>query len=156
MNDKFEFLKSFKNKDQRDLREADVRYQIIDNVFKNILSWPDDKVKCEDYVHSGFIDYTLYNKNSTPFLLIEAKREGKYFELPQNSNKNELRRSINTEELLSNEEINKAIFQVKSYAEDLGCNYVCITNGHEWIITHINPQNKPWKKQPSIVISKID
>ena len=88
-------------------------------------------------------------------LLIEAKKEGKYFELPKNKNKNELRRFIITEELLTNKEIEKALMQVKAYAEDLGCSYVCITNGHEWIFTHINPQNKPWKKQPSIVITKM-
>lgn len=156
MNEKFEFLKRYIGKQNRDLREADVRYQIIDNVFKNILSWPDDKVRCEDHVNSGFIDYTLYNKSSIPVLLIEAKKEGKHFELPNNSNKDKLIRNIKTEELLSNSEINSAIQQVKNYAEDLGCSYVCITNGHEWIFTNINPKNKPWKKQSSIVINKLD
>ncbi len=48
------------------------------------------------------------------------------------------------------------MLQVKDYAEDLGCSYVCITNGHEWIFTNINPQNKPWKKQPSIVITRLN
>ncbi|GAA0878809.1 hypothetical protein GCM10009119_17770 [Algoriphagus jejuensis] len=156
MEDKFAFLKKFIGKENRYLREADVRYQIIDNIFKNILSWPDDKTKCEDHVKSGFIDYTLYNKNSIPVLLIEAKKEGKHFELPNNGNKDKLIRNIKTEELLTNEEISKAILQVKEYAEDLGCRYVCITNGHEWIFTNINPQNKPWKKQSSIVITKLD
>lgn len=156
MTDKFDFLKRYIGKQNRDLREADVRYQIIDNIFKNILSWPDDKTKCEDHVKSGFIDYTLYNKSSIPVLLIEAKKEGKHFELPQNGNNDKLVRSIKTEELLSNEEIKKAMLQVKDYAEDLGCSYVCITNGHEWIFTNIKPLNKPWKKQPSIVITKLD
>ena len=156
MKDKFDFLNKFIGKENRDLREADVRYQIIDNVFKNILSWPDDKIKCEDHVKSGFIDYTLYNKNAVPVLLIEAKKEGKHFELPQNGNKDKLVRNIKTEELLTNEEIKKALLQVKDYAEDLGCSYVCITNGHEWIFTNINPQNKPWKKQFSIVLTKLE
>lgn len=156
MNDRFEFLRKFTNKKDRDLREADVRYQIIDNILRELLSWPNDKVKCEDHVNSGYIDYTLYNKNATPVLLIEAKKEGKYFELPKNKNSKELRRLISTEELLTNSEIKKAILQAKSYAEDLGCGYICITNGHEWIFTNVNPLNKPWKKQPSVVFTKID
>ncbi len=75
MNDKFDFLKRFIGKQDRDLREADVRYQIIDNIFKNILAWPDDKTKCEDHVNSGFIDYTLITRVQYLFYLLKQKKK---------------------------------------------------------------------------------
>ncbi len=156
MTENTEFLKEFKDKTNRDLREADVRYQIIDNLFKKSFSWPDKKTKCEDHVSSGYIDYTLYNKSEVPVLVIEAKKEGKSFQLPENGNKENLIRRIKTEILLTSENIKSAILQAKEYAEDLGCGYICVTNGHEWIFTHINPQNRPWKKQNSLVITSLD
>jgi hypothetical protein len=157
MGDKLELLNEIRGYLHNDLRESDVRYRVIDNLFKRVLDWPDEKVKTEDHVHSGFIDYTLCNKNSVPVLLIEAKREGKYFEIPNNVNNRDHIRLVPTDQLLSNKDINDALFQVKEYADDLGCSYVCITNGDQWIFSHVNPvNNKSWKKQKSIVITEFE
>lgn len=157
MHNKLEDLRSIKSQLNQDLRESDVRYRIIDNLFKQIFEWPDEKVKTEDHVNSGYIDYSLYNKNSVPVLLIEAKKEGKYFEIPNNINNKSNIRSVLTEQLLTNKAISDALNQVKAYADDLGCSYVCITNGNQWVFTHINPvNNKPWKKQLSLVINDFE
>lgn len=137
---------------QRNLNEADVRYQIIDVVLKDIFHWPLDSVSCEKQVYENRADYVLNRKNNTPALVIEAKRESFCLNLPHNTNVEKTYQKIIVEKLLSDQNIKNAICQVKEYCEDLGSSFGGITNGKEWIFFHVNPQNKPWKKIPAFVI----
>src|SRR5436190_14716470 len=66
----------------RTKNEADTRHQIIDPLLHDVLSWPRDGITCEEKVHPGYIDYVLRDKAERAVLLIEAKKEGKYFTLP--------------------------------------------------------------------------
>ena len=140
----------------RNLNEADVRFRIIDTILKDILSWPLDSIACEKNIDGSRADYVLKRKSNTPALVIEAKRDSEYFELPKTPNSNNNFQKIALEKLLSDANIKSAILQVKEYCEDLGCGYGAISNGHEWIFFQINPQNQPWKKIPAFVICNLN
>lgn len=47
--------------------------------MRDCLAWPTEEVTAEKYVDADYIDYVL---GHPPLALIEAKREGVYFELP--------------------------------------------------------------------------
>ena len=140
----------------RNSNEADVRFKIIDTILRDILSWPLNSVSCEKYVEGNRADYVLTRKNNTPALIIEAKKDSIYFELPETPNSKKNYQKVLVEKLISDSNIKSAILQVKEYCDDLGCSYGAISNGHEWVFFHVNPQNKPWKQLPAFVIRNLN
>ncbi|MDI7230082.1 AAA family ATPase [Leptospira santarosai] len=139
---------------KENINEAETRQKIIDEVLYDILGWPVESVRPESRTESnGYIDYLLTKKNSKPIWLIEAKRIGYYFDLPNNFNSKQLNRKINLRQLLSDDNIKSSIEQAKGYAEDVGCDYVTITNGLVWITFHLKPKEKSWKDQNANVIT---
>src|SRR5262249_49087456 len=66
-----------------DFNEADTRHKIIDRLLHEVLAWPHTAVACERNVAAGYIDYVLADSAGRPALVIEAKRSGKYFQLPR-------------------------------------------------------------------------
>lgn len=139
------------------LNEASTRFHIIDEILEKILKWPKSEVSVEDHIEGNFTDYILQSQQNKPLIVIESKKSGKYFELPENLNANKKFQKITVDKLLTDENIKAAILQVKEYCEDLICNYGAITNGNVWIIFKVSPTNqKPWKKLPAFVIKNID
>lgn len=68
-----------------DWNEAETRFQIIDRIIIDCLGWPRDMIRLEQPQNRKFSDYEL----GLPRKVIwEAKKEGKIFDLPTNSNKN--------------------------------------------------------------------
>ncbi|HUV04319.1 MAG TPA: hypothetical protein VMX94_04355 [Armatimonadota bacterium] len=67
------------------LSEADTRAKIIDAIFKDVLLWEEGCITRERHSRgidsAGYSDY-LFKSSSTEFIL-EAKRTGFYFELPE-------------------------------------------------------------------------
>lgn len=139
----------------RQLNEADTRFKIIDTILKETLKWPVDTIDCEKFIEGDRADYVLNRKNNTPAIIVESKSSSTYFTLPNNPNSGKNFQKITIEKLLTDENIKNAILQVKDYCENLGCNYAAITNGFEWIIFQLNPNNKPWKKLPAFVIRDL-
>lgn len=139
------------------LNEASTRFHVIDEILEKILKWPKSEITVEDHIEGNFTDYILLGKNKKPILVIESKRSGKYFELPENLNSSKKFQKITIDKLITNENIKNAILQVKEYCEDLICNYAAITNGDVWIIFKVSPTNqKPWKKLPAFVIKNVE
>jgi hypothetical protein len=60
--------------------EATTRLHLIDRLIEDCLAWPTEKIKAEDAYEGTYLDYLLA-VNGT-HLVVEAKREGAYFELP--------------------------------------------------------------------------
>ncbi len=60
--------------------EADTRLHIIDRLIIDVLQWPRSAIRTEKQSESGRIDYALGSPG--PKFIIEAKREGAYFNLP--------------------------------------------------------------------------
>jgi predicted type IV restriction endonuclease len=69
--------------------EADTRHKVIDFIIHDLLSWPKNRVSVEEHVHPGYADYVLKKNNDDAVLVIEAKKEGIFFELPVPYSSNE-------------------------------------------------------------------
>lgn len=139
-----------------DFNEAETRFKVVDDILEKYLKWPKIDTSVEFVINENRADYILKGKNQRPLLVIETKKAGKYFDIPNNINFSKSYQKIAIEKLLTNSEINSAILQVKEYCEDLVCNYGAITNGIVWIIFKItNTNQKPWKKLPAFVIRDL-
>ena len=157
--DEIELIKKIKADypDVESFNEAETRFKIIDEVLEKYLKWPKIASSVEFVIEGNRADYILKNKNNKPVLIIESKKAGIYFELPNNINIKKNFQKIAIDKLLSDENIKSAINQVKEYAEDLLCQYAAITNGLVWIIFKITATNqKGWKKLPAFVIKNLD
>jgi hypothetical protein len=141
----------------KSLNEAETRFKILDEILEKYLKWPKIDTAVEFYVEGNRADYILKNKANKPLLVIESKKQGVYFELPNSFNFSKSYQKISMDKLLSDDNIREAINQVKEYCEDLVCQYGAITNGIVWIIFKTTPTNqKPWKKLPAFVIKELD
>jgi hypothetical protein len=129
----------------RDLNEADTRHRVIDFILHNVLVWPRNRTSVEEYIAPGYADYILKKANEDAIILIEAKREGVFFELPHAVLADETSCYISISKLLSDPNIRAAMQQVRTYCLDNGCEYAGITNGHEWIFFKIFERGKRWE-----------
>jgi hypothetical protein len=141
--------------DSRDMNEAETRHKVIDFILHDFLSWPKNRVSVEEHVNPGFADYILKKTNGDDLLFIEAKKEGVYFETPIPYKQEETFSYIGINKLLSNENIKAAIHQVRNYCFDTGCEYACITNGHEWIFFKTFEKGRRWDSLQAFVIRNL-
>jgi len=110
-----------------DRNEATTRLHLINKLLES-LAWTSDEIEAEEFEDGEYTDYTL----SAPrrILVVEAKREGEYFELPAGSH--EQVRSIPT--LCEDySDIRKAIKQVAAYCQKRGIPFGAVCNGHQII-----------------------
>lgn len=140
----------------RSLNEADTRHQIIDPIIHDVLSWPRNRVACEEYIAPGYADYVLKRADNAPILFIEAKKEGVYFKLPVGLTGQSLGSYVKVRKLLTDESIRNAITQVRTYCLDVGCDAGAITNGHEWIFFKTFQKEEDWRNLNAFVISSLD
>lgn len=136
----------------RDLNEADTRHRIIDFVLREVFAWPENRVSVEEYVAPGFADYVLKKSNGDPILLIEAKRDGVFFQLPLPVKADEKSAYITINKLLSDESTATAMRQVRRYCQDTGCEFACITNGNEWVFFKTFERGKRWETLSAFVV----
>lgn len=139
-----------------DLNEADTRHQLIDVVLHDLLNWPRTKTKCELHVNEGFADYVLAHRTGDPALIIEAKRTGKTFLLPLDQNSEKPTKYVPLNQLLTDADTAQVINQVRSYAIDLGCEFACATNGHQWVLFRAFARGKNWKQLRAFVINTLN
>jgi len=109
-----------------DRNEATTRLQLIDRLFFDCLGWSTDDVVLEEPHGRTFADYVF----SAPrrLLIVEAKREGDYFEIPAGK--------IGVEgplpSLLRDFPSTKdAALQVSGYCQQRGVPFAAIANGHQ-------------------------
>lgn len=136
--------------------EAETRHRIIDLVIHEILSWPRNRVKVEEYIQPGYADYVLVKQDGSHLLFIEAKREGVYFHLPIAHANGETSCYISIAKLLTDENVRSAMTQVRAYCIDTGCEYACVTNGHEWIFFKTFEKGKRWDQQNAFVARDLN
>ena len=102
-----------------------------------------------------YIDYVLTHSSGEPIILVEAKREGTFFTLPEFDFDGSFG-YLSLSKLLTDTNINSAATQVRSYCLDIGCEFESITNGHEWIFFKIFERNKKWTSLNAFVIRSLD
>lgn len=136
----------------REENEAETRHKIIDLVLHDILSWPRNRVTVEEFIRPGYADYVLTKANGDHLLFIEAKRSGVVFSLPLAHATGETSCYVPIQRLLSDENIKETMTQVRRYCMDTGCEFGCITNGHEWVFFKIFEKGKRWEQLQAFVI----
>jgi len=148
-------LISSMNIDDSNLNEATTRSRIIDTVLYDILSWPKNAVVAEEHINKqGYADYILKNQNDEPILILEAKKEGISFDLPQNLIKDKNYSFVKIKTLLTDKAIENTIDQVRQYCFKTGTEYGAITNGHVWIFFKVFDSN--WENLNGFVINNIN
>lgn len=119
----------------RDRNEATTRLALIDRLLFDCLGWGRDDADLEDHERGQYADYVLSRQRRR--LVVEAKREGATFELPEG-----LDQIANVEALYAlGGEVAAALEQVESYAHDRGIPYAAICNGHQLVAFIANRQD---------------
>lgn len=122
----------FKN-NKSDRNEATTRFQLIDSILLNSLAWERGSITSEDSYNKEFTDYTLHLNQ--PVLIIEAKREGNYFELPLGyDGLNYPLKSLCRDE----KNLRDALVQVSQYCQTRGIQLGAISNGWQFVIFMAN------------------
>ena len=140
----------------KDLNEANTRHQLIDPLLHDVLGWPRNRVRCEEFIQPGFADYVLVRSDDSKLLFIEAKREGYYFELPTGLVSNTHSAFIKLRTLLTDEHVAKAVRQVQDYCINTGCEFAAITNGRQWIFFKTFQVGQDWRDLKGLVVDSIE
>ncbi len=134
--------------------EANTRLRLIDTILFDVLKWQKSDVDVELYCREvGFADYAFSNGGAIT-LVLEAKRAGTWFVLPDNKFSNN---PIGFP-LLAKEcpEAEKALRQALGYAASLGAKYVAITNGHQWLLALSFVPNQRVDERSVFVFTSIE
>ncbi|MFA6358055.1 MAG: hypothetical protein WCY09_05250 [Candidatus Omnitrophota bacterium] len=115
--------------------EATTRLTMIDRLFFECLSWSKDDVVLEESHDNTYADYLF----SAPrrILIVEAKKEGDYFEVPIGENRIEYSLNNLTRD---NNSLKKAVEQTLNYCQNRGVPYGVVCNGHQ-IVAFIATRN---------------
>ena len=129
-----DFLINLPNPLPLDSSEADTRALVVDPLLSH-AGWAPQEIKREPYAgwsdSRGFIDYLLW-QDGRPMMVIEAKKVGRTFGLPQNLT---TQRTTTYKKLrrLASDDLNEALDQCLKYSQHTGALYACATNGTDWI-----------------------
>jgi len=108
--------------------EATTRLHLINCLLMNCLKWTPDDVIAEESHGGDYSDYTISTTRRA--LIVEAKKEGEYFDLPAGDER--LERSIPA---LCRDypKLKDAILQVCHYCQSRGVPLAAVTNGHQLV-----------------------
>ena len=111
-----------------DLNEAETRFFVLDRLVREVLHWPDSSVTLERHHDGDYSDYELGFPEKS--VVLEAKRHGKAFDLPEGWSAPSARLVT-----LMNEstDAREAIKQVAGYCQRRGIPIAVASNGHQLI-----------------------
>lgn len=116
--------------------EAQTRHHIINKIVTEVFAWPEEDIEVEEFEQRTFTDYELGTPRQ---VIIEAKREGRTFEIPAGLS---IKNIIDLPSLLkSNTDLSDAIRQVQSYCSSRGTAIAIATNGHQYVSFIASNQN---------------
>ncbi|NIM97294.1 MAG: hypothetical protein GTO24_04185 [candidate division Zixibacteria bacterium] len=109
--------------------EATTRLHLIDQLLFECLLW-DKRTDClaEERFDGTYADYTLLCPRRV--LIVEAKREGTYFDIPVGFSNRQYAISTLSKDI---PDLGRAINQAAEYCQRRGTPYGAITNGHQLI-----------------------
>lgn len=122
----FQRMKELAKSDFSDRNEDTTRFQLIDALLVECLSHTRSSIATEEHAKPGFADYVISAPGRS--LVIEAKREGKSFELPVGL---EGRTTVSMQTLCEDAMAREAVEQVLGYAQKMGIPPAGIANGHQ-------------------------
>lgn len=129
------------------LNEADTRAKIIDPIFKDVLGWPEAEVRREQPSQHGYCDYVLGGDFS--HVLVEAKRTRPRFHLEVPSRARQLK--LDGAHLLKRKKVAEPIRQAQQYANDLGAQFACLTNGYQFLVFKPFLPGRSWQNGLALV-----
>jgi len=116
------------NVSEKTRNEAATRLQLIDRLLFECLGWEREDCFPEERFEGTYTDYSLGRPGRK--LVLEAKKEGLYFELPVGF----ARRTCNLKTVFQgNEEIESAIRQALGYSQTRGIPLGAVCNGHQLV-----------------------
>ena len=116
--------------------EAQTRHHLINKIISDVFAWPEGSIEVEGYEQKTFTGYELGKPRQ---VIIEAKREGRLFEIPAGIS---VKNIIDIPSLLSsNADLSDAIRQVQSYCSSRGTPIAIATNGHQYVSFIASNQN---------------
>jgi hypothetical protein len=107
--------------------EADTRLHIIDQLLFDCLDWRREDCHAEEAFEGTYTDYSFLTPRR---FVLEAKREGIYFELPAGFERQSCKIQTLTED---NTAINAAIRQAMRYCQERSIPLGAVCNGHQLI-----------------------
>ncbi len=113
--------------DQRN--EATTRFHLIDTLFFQCLGWLKEDVIFEGSYEGEYADYAFLAPRQ--ILIVEAKKENSYFELP--IGKEQLEYSL-ASLMRDYPNLNAAIKQVTGYCQSRGVPFAAVSNGHQLVV----------------------
>jgi hypothetical protein len=123
-----EALASYYAEHEGQRNEATTRLHLIDRLFFECLGWNRDNCVTEESPGGEYTDYTFFTTKRV--LIIEAKKEGSYFELPAGEHRSTYKISSLCRDYPI---IKEALTQVSGYCQTRGVPIGCISNGHQVI-----------------------
>lgn len=127
--EKLEELKAWAEAHEPEIsrNEAATRLHLIDELLMGCLAWPREEISPEEYHNNEFADYVIGAPSR--LLLVEAKREGAYFDLPADTPRIVKLRTL----FRASDELKSAIEQALGYALDQGMMFGAVCNGRQLI-----------------------
>jgi GTPase SAR1 family protein len=113
---------------EADRNEAATRLRLIDTLFFECLGWNKDDVAVEEPHNKEYADYIF--RAPRDILIVEAKREGDYFELPAGHTRLEMSLPAL---MKTYPNVAKALAQVAGYCQKRGVPFGVVSNGHQLI-----------------------
>ena len=111
---------------QSNQNEATTRLQFIDELLFDCLGWDKSECHAEDRFEGKYADYSLGKPHK--YLIVEAKREDIYFEVPAGVDKQTFKI-----QRFGNEapDVYAAIIQAMDYCQSRGVPFGAVCNGHQ-------------------------
>lgn len=111
--------------------ESDTRLKLINRLLTDVLHWPLAAIRTEELSDGGYMDYVLGAPG--PRFIVEAKREGIYFDLPAGTTTGvHSIRSIT--DGAAGKPLKDAMDQVTRYAANEGVAPAAVSNGPQLVI----------------------
>lgn len=111
-----------------DRNEATTRLQVIDRLFLDCLAWSKDDITAEESYNGDYADYTF--ALTRKILIVEAKKEGNYFDLPAGKKRIEYALTSLSRDFPN---VKSAVEQAAGYCQQRGVPFGAIANGHQII-----------------------
>lgn len=130
--------------------EATTRLHLVDRLLFDCLGWSRDNCVAEAAYEGEYADYVCACPR--PILIVEAKREGNYFEVPAGSTAIEysIRNLIR-----DNPELGKAVNQVAHYCQTRGVLFGAVCNGFQLVAFVATRQDAPPLEGRAVVFPSL-
>jgi len=111
--------------------ESDTRLKLINDLLEKVLCWPRASIRTEEPSGAGFMDYVLGSPG--PKFIVEAKRQGTYFDLPAGTTTG-VHSIQSITDGAAGKALRDAMEQVTRYAANEGIAPAAVSNGVQLVI----------------------